>query len=94
MSTDYDGHVYIKIRHVRLRFASSSIAGRYEAKIIGRREAGIWDTLATTRGHATAEAARAAILKLADRRGIKVTDDPRAVRAIEFRDTYGDPDAD
>jgi hypothetical protein len=85
MSTKYDTCVYIKIRYVGRSYKPS-----YEAKIIGRREAGIWDTLGTTRGHATAESARAAILKLADRRGIRVTDDPRGLRAVQFKDTYGD----
>lgn len=78
-------HVYIKVRHV-----SRSYKPSYEAKIIRRREAGFWDTLATTRNHATKEAAVKAILKLADRRGIEVTNDARALRVVEFKDRYGD----
>jgi len=86
----YGDCVNVKVRHVKFRLMSTSGTGRYEAKIIGRREANIWDVLATTRGHETSAEAVAAILKLADRRGIKVTDDPRALRMIEYRDRYGD----
>lgn len=78
-------HVYIKIRYVGRSYKPS-----YEARIIGRREAGIWDTLGTVRGRKTVEEARAAILKLADRRGLKVIDDPRELRKVEFSDRYGD----
>jgi hypothetical protein len=87
-------HVYIKVRRVPLRMYSTSESGRYEARIVGFRgfNQGGWDTLGTTRGHATKDDAIDAIGKLAARRGIKVTDDPRALRMLEFRDRYGDGD--
>ena len=64
--------------------------GTYEGKLSGRRDVGVWDTLGTSRGHASMDAARDAALKLADRRGLTVVDDPRALRMVNFRDTYGD----
>lgn len=83
-------HVYVKIRYVRFRLMSTNGNGRYEAKIIGRKLPGVWDTLGTTRGHETSEAAMRAALKLADRRKLKVVDDPRALRMLEFKDRYGE----
>jgi len=84
---------YLKLRFVRPRFNGngSRMHGLYECKIIGRRGPGVWDTLGTTRGHATARAALEAAGKLADRRGIKIEDDPRGakLRQVEFRDRYG-----
>jgi len=81
-------HVYIKLRRVKPRYYGDDAT--YEGKIIGRIEANIWGTLATSRGHVSMARAREAILKLADRRGIKITDDPRALRTLEFTDRYGD----
>ena len=85
------GPLYLKLRTVRPRFLGPGTT-TYEAKIIGRREAGIWDTHGTSRGHATMDAARAAGLALADRRGWKLVDDPRRalLRAAEFKARYGD----
>jgi len=83
-------HVYIKLRYVRFRLMSPAGTGRYEAKIIGRKSKIVWDTLGATRGHETAKEAIDAALKLADRRKLKVIDDPRALRMVEFSDRYGD----
>ena len=88
---------YLKLRRVKPRYYGE--AATFECKIIGHVRARVWDTLGTSRGHATAEAAISAAGKLADKRGINLTDDPRvvgrkladkALRAIEFSDTYGD----
>jgi hypothetical protein len=83
--------------YVRTRYIGRSYNPTYEGIIVrfrGFNEGGLWDTLGTTRGHLTRAAAIAAAMRLADRRGIKVTDDPRAIRMIEFRARYGDQAAD
>jgi len=95
MTKPHYTHVYIKLRRVPPRLGvrgdrMSHNDATYEGKIIGRIEAGRWGTLATSRGHLSMNAARDAILKLADRREIKVTDDPRGLRMLEFTDRYGD----
>lgn len=83
---------YYKIRYMRSRVYGKP--STYECKIIGRVSCGVWDTLGTTRGHATVEAARNAGLKLAARRGIKLENAEdttgKTVRQIEFKDTYGE----
>lgn len=84
-------HVYVKVRRVLNRpFSSADPDHRHEASIIGRVKPGVWDTLGTVRHHRTAAAATIAALKLADRRGLTVIDDPRALRMIEYADRYGD----
>lgn len=95
MTKPHYTHVYIKLRRVAPKLGQRGDRtphneATYEGKIIGRIGVGIWGTLATTRGHLSMGAARDAILKLADRRGIKVTDDPRTLRMLEFADRYGD----
>lgn len=82
---------YIKVRGVKPRIYGNPYT--YEAKIIGRVGPKLWsDNMGTTRGHLTGSAAYAAALKLAGRRGLKIEDDSRGakLRALEYRDTYGD----
>jgi hypothetical protein len=83
---------FVKVRCVRSRYYGHEAT--YEATIIRRIKAGIWKTLATSRGHTTADAAEAAILKLADQRKLEVQNDRRALRQVEFRDRYGEAGED
>lgn len=99
MPTSRSDHpVYLKIREVRSRYLG--YPSTFEASLRrfrGFNQGGVWDTLGTTRGHPDALTAQAYGLRMADRRGIPVENDPRQgkdvnklVRQAEFRATYGE----
>lgn len=93
-----DNPVYLKVRRVRSRYCG--YPATYEAtlrRFRGFNEGGRWDVVGKTRGHPDAETAQGFALRLADRRGIVVENDPRKgkdvnklARQAEYKTTYGD----
>ena len=86
--------IFLKVREVRSRYVG--YPATFEGFLTERVEAGIWKTRGRSRGHSSREEAQGAILTLADRRGIKLENDPRhgkdpgrELRRVEFADRYG-----
>lgn len=88
---------YIKIRKVRSRYYGHEPTFEATIKRFRGFNQGGWDILGKSSRHASADEAIRAGLRLADRRGIKLENDPRDgkdatknVRQAEHRAIYGD----
>lgn len=90
---------FIKVRTVRSRYYG--MPATFEGIITHRDgsapSAPVWKVVGRTRGHATREEAQGYAIRLADRRGLKLENDPRrdldpgkTLRRAELRDRYGD----